>query len=226
MTGARGLAGLLALLLIVCSGLIWVIYQQLQASPHPATRTMGQAAAEIVLPPLPTPEPFALAAIDSMEQVIERPLFSQSRRPPSEEVAVIETAPASQLDLTLRGIVFADKGGVALLRPPEGTQVLRLRQGERYQGWTLTTLEPQAVVFERDEESVTLRLDFDVRSDRAAEPRRPNDLGKAIARRKEQLRSTQEALERQLEQQEEELEAERERLQELEEQLDQQGGGD
>ena len=209
MTRSRGLAWLFAFLLICCGGMTWLILQQLQAKPAPMAK-IGASGGAVELPPLSEPRDFALASLDTMEEVFERPLFSQSRRPPSVEAASVVESPRTELKVTLRGIVFADGAGTALLQPQSGGDLIRLRGGQRYQGWTLSKVEPQQVTFERDGETIALALDFDIRPQRAAKSREPNKLREVVNKRKQQLRELQKELRQQEQKSQEEPQAQEE----------------
>ncbi len=70
------------------------------------------------------------------------------------------------LELHLQGVVLSGGVAIALLRPKGGGELLRLRRGERYRGWSVSEITPQAVTFRGDDETLTVELKFDLRRSR------------------------------------------------------------
>ncbi|WP_237481961.1 hypothetical protein [Lichenibacterium dinghuense] len=95
--------------------------------------------------------------------MVERPLFSPSRRPPPPPLAALpppvlpEPAPSAP-DLTLSGVIAGGGGGVALVRRPQDGAPVRVALGGQIDGWTLSEIRPRTVVLRRDDRSVTLDL--------------------------------------------------------------------
>ena len=171
-----------AMLLAGCLGLGWVIYHQLMASPAPRSATATQTASR--LPDLPEPTPFVMPPAGDFAAVVERPLFSPTRRPPSEAVAAVTVA-SDPIDLKLTGIVLSGQEPVAIFQPevqvPKQRQTkrrkrrkkavpatvaanlsIRLSEGDNYKGWTLDEIESQTVLFSRGDEITRLKISFDV----------------------------------------------------------------
>jgi hypothetical protein len=171
-----------ALLLAGCLGLGWVIYHQLMASPAPRPVAATQTAA--LLPDLPEPTPFVMPPADEFAAVMERPLFSPSRRPATEAVAVV-TVTEDPLDLKLTGIVLSGNQPIAIFLPEVQAPVqrrtkrrnrrkkaapavaatnlsVRLSEGDNYKGWTLDEIESKTTLFSRGEETTRLEITFDV----------------------------------------------------------------
>jgi hypothetical protein len=188
-----------ALLLAGCLGLGWVIYHQLMASPAPRPADAPQTAA--LLPDLPEPTPFVMPPAEDFAAVVERPLFSPSRRPPSQAVAVV-TVTSEPIDLKLTGIVLSGDQPVAIFQPevqaPKQRQTkrrtrrkrappavaaanlsIRLSEGDSYKGWTLDEIEAKTTLFSRGEEITRLEIVFDV-----AAPRQPQRTTKTAAARR------------------------------------------
>lgn len=101
--------------------------------------------------------------------IAERPLFIESRRMPKEDIvpetpaqagrATIALTPASSLDgLTLTGIVMAEGARVAILKAQSGESPAGLKEGDDYRGWHVARIEPEAVLFTRDNDEK--RLEF------------------------------------------------------------------
>ena len=116
------------------------------------------------------PPPF-----DNFAEALDRPLFSLDRRPSDNEPVATGVADGEPLTATLHGILFASSGSVALLTAVGDTTPVRILQGQVFQGWKLIEIHADSVVFERDEETVTLELIY--RSQPAeSEPRRTRRL--------------------------------------------------
>lgn len=127
----------------------------------PGARTLVLPA--LKLAPLAATPTFTLAPLARFEELIERPLFSASRRPPSEEAPKSpEAAPEAPLDLVLRGVVLTGNRRIALLQSEKGERkALRLLAGDSHAGWVLKAIEADNVTFERDEEIRVLELAFE-----------------------------------------------------------------
>ncbi len=100
-------------------------------------------------------------------EIAERPLFSPDRRPPKAKVVVSEDAetlviraavPAERpLQVMLLGVASTNDTQSAILQVDgAGSELLRL--GETVQGWTISSIGEDSVVFTRDEERVTALL--------------------------------------------------------------------
>jgi hypothetical protein len=187
-----------ALLLAGCLGLGWVIYHQLMASPTPRTAGLTQTAA--LLPDLPEPAPFVMPPAADFAAVVERPLFSPSRRPPTEASPVV-TVTEEPIDIKLTGIVLSGNHPVAIFQPEiqapkkrrtkrrtrrknaapavaaaNANTSIRLSEGDRYKGWTLDEIESKTVLFSRNEEISRLEISFDVAA--PPQPRRTAKVGR------------------------------------------------
>ena len=172
MAGRREGTSLLAFLLIVCGALTWLIYQQLQASPHPAALEPSPEIVAIELPPLPPVTVFSLEPIETFEDIVLRPLFSPTRRPAdSEQPIVTPTAVEESLELGLAGILYSAQQRIALISVPGEKGLLRLREGDSYRGWTLKTVLPDHVVFSRNDVESEVTLSY-VRTQAPVDPRR------------------------------------------------------
>ncbi len=147
---SRGGSGWLApaLLLGVCAGLAWFIYQEIQAAPPPPE---PGPAAEDRGPPLPEPPPepdFTMPAAESFSAILERPLFSPTRRPPAEDAVTVEGS-EPVLEVTLVGIIISAEEEIAIVKPKGATGFIRLSEGDAFRGWTLESIEADRVAFRR-----------------------------------------------------------------------------
>lgn len=137
----------------------WLIYHQLTGSPNTEALARGEPAATLSLDELPPELQFTMAAIQDFDSILERPLFSPSRRPP---VVEGDTAPAANGDFgyDLKGVLIDDDARIALFRKTDGSGVVRQAEGTTIAGWLLKEVKPDFVVLERHGEELVVELRF------------------------------------------------------------------
>ncbi|CAL1241194.1 type II secretion system protein N [Candidatus Methylocalor cossyra] len=148
------LAGM-ALVLSLALGVEWIVLDQgrkqlLEPPPPKAAPADDGEPEEEEEPEFP--------ALDDFEQMVERPLFMENRRP-GEEVVETPTAPAPQtpLNLKLMGVVFTPRGEKALLLDAKG-KYKRLKLKDTLDNWTLVELGKDRVTLQQGEERKELPL--------------------------------------------------------------------
>lgn len=139
---------------------VWSIYTQLRATQAPDAGVTARIPSLAPLPSTPPAAEFSLPAIEAFTSVLARPMFSSTRRPPVEEVVVVAT-PEPTLDVTLRGIILTGEERIALIVPAAGAEMVRLKEDERFEGWTLVAVESDHVVFRLGTEELILELTYD-----------------------------------------------------------------
>ena len=135
------------------------------AFPVPSYRTIvgdgsanaAFAAADAVVPPVPEAPVFDMREEDTYSVILERPLFSPSRRPAAQVAAA---APADSAGLSLLGIVWATGRSIAMFRTAPEAPTIKAREGEEVAGWQLVDLAPSAAVLERQGGRLELGLPF------------------------------------------------------------------
>jgi hypothetical protein len=142
--------GLLAagVLVVVGAALAWVVAMQVVrfGSETVATAAIDDAApASLDLPGgtgLPTPSKGTLA------EVVERPVFSPTRRPPPGQATAAGSSSArpQTFDLELTGVVVTGVQKVALVLPKGSAQTVQLKEGDTYRGWTVDEIGPGFMV--------------------------------------------------------------------------------
>ena len=90
--------------------------------------------------------------------IVQRPLFSPTRRPDGEEAAASPVAPA--LDVTLNGIVISSGEPFALIKTSASDSLMRVKEGDQITGWTVARIEPDRVVARRGNIEQQVLLDF------------------------------------------------------------------
>ena len=188
MSRRRSTALLPLLLTALCAGLGWKIYDDWRAASDaaaapaetvaPVASEAAPAQADLALA-LPPPERFAV--------IVERPLFSPTRRPapPQAEVAqapgqparepgaAAEAEPPPVVDFTLVGIVIAGQERYALVERHADGRVVQVPEGGDVGGWFAVLIDPERAVFRNGavEEELVLKYATPVPQDRI--PPRP-----------------------------------------------------
>ena len=122
----------------------------------------GETAAQTIeIPEMPKYDP---PPIERFAAALDRPLFNPQRRPPEGAPSDAGVVEDRALSATLQGILFANSGSVALLTAVGESSRVQVSEGELFLGWRLLEIHPDNVVFERDEETVTLELIYKVQS--------------------------------------------------------------
>jgi len=157
MPNLRGLF-LLVLLATASAVLALRIRDDLRRPPETPASVMLDAAASgqaIEIPEMPKYDP---PPIERFAAALDRPLFNPLRRPQEGEPTGTGVVEDRALSATLQGILFATSGSVALLTAVGESSPVRVSEGELFLGWRLLEIHPDNVVFERDEETVTLEM--------------------------------------------------------------------
>ncbi len=150
---------------MVCFGLIWVIYQELQTSPPSwIYQGVNEVRAPLV-PDLPPAPKFTMPPASRFDGVLRRPIFSSNRRPPPEQKAVAESPPVAP-DLVLAGIITSGQEQIGIAFEKSTQEAVRLREGTDYRGWTVTEILSDWVVLQR--RGVEHRLDLFYKRDWAS----------------------------------------------------------
>lgn len=158
------LAGLcLAVLAVVALELRYPPSFEQQEEVHSDTNSAN------LVPEQKAAEDIALLPLGNYEEIVERPLFRPSRRPPdpeeTDEAEALRAAKEAQKpqvhvkDLfALSGIVVTDKKTVALLQDIKNNKSLRVREGEKLEGWQIVEIFPNSVLFSNNGHSEALEL--------------------------------------------------------------------
>jgi hypothetical protein len=158
---SRVFAGIASLFL---AGAIWVLaehtYRLMQVE---AVVPVPPAAATAGNMPLPAEPALELPAPENFAAIVERPIFSQSRRPAEVAAEVQQAAPAPALELDLIGVVIWQKERVALVRSKRDNRVITVREGGSVAGWVAVGIGPENVLFRRGDHETRLRLAYNHR---------------------------------------------------------------
>jgi hypothetical protein len=193
MSRRRSTALLPLLLTALCAALGWKIYGDWRAASAdaaaapagtaaPAAASAAPLAAADLALALPPPERFAV--------IVERPLFSPTRRPAPPQAAVAQAEaepeepppeagppadvePPPVVDFTLVGVVIAGSERYALVERHEDGRVVQVPEGGGVGGWFAVRIDPDRAVFRQGavEEELQLKYATPVPPDRI--PPRP-----------------------------------------------------
>ncbi len=147
-----------ALMLGVCAALAGTVYWEIRVGALEPVEAAGGRAPP--LPDLPAEPSFVMAPAESFSAILERPLFSPTRRPPAEGTVTIESGPP-ELEVTLVGIIISSEEQIAIIKPKGGSKFVRLSEGDNFQGWTLETIEPDRITFRRGDIEEHIELTYD-----------------------------------------------------------------
>jgi hypothetical protein len=101
--------------------------------------------------------------ITTFDEVVARPLFTASRRPPpprpSSEMVVGPPEPAPKPEIPdLIGVIISADRRMALLRPRATTEALLAMEGQTVAGWQVRAIKPTQVVLGWGNDSEVLKI--------------------------------------------------------------------
>ena len=147
-------------LLIAALGALCVVLLGAAAAPwlgDPLDHIGGpDAAGAVGAPPATAPLRLDTPPAESLALLVERPLFTATRRPPPAgmiEPAAAAPPPDTSLILgryRLSGVVVTPDRRLVLLTPKGGSATISVAKGETLDGWAVTEVEREFIVFERD----------------------------------------------------------------------------
>jgi len=105
---------------------------------RPAPTSASGPADNLLMPSMPEPSAFA--------EIAKRPLFHADRRQ-AQESPDAASAGAVPPPYSLLGILLSADGPVAYLRSEIDGEQVRLRQGDRLNGWTLEKITADSISF-------------------------------------------------------------------------------
>ena len=153
-----------AFLAFLCAVLAGVLVVQLTKEEEGGTLADGPAAApqaEESEQEAERQSRFVLPPPETYSEVSERPLFLRSRRPVPPEEEIVEETPVetSRATFVLSGVVVSDTQRLALLQEQKSPKIVRIEEGQEYQGWTVEAIHPNRVVMRRGQEVAEIVLE-------------------------------------------------------------------
>ena len=130
------------------------------------------------LPAAAPSNPVAAQSLDLLSTILDRPLFSPSRRPPAPPPApslVVQAAeppapPPPPPNLVLFGVVMDGEGARAVVRAGADKKLVRAQIGDEIDGWKVSHIEGRKVVLSLDGRFATFTLFSDDRGKSDAGP--------------------------------------------------------
>jgi len=123
-------------------------------------------------PPAAAPSnPVAAQSLDQLSTILDRPLFSPTRRPPAPPPApppIVQAAeplapPPPPPNLVLFGVVMDGEGARAVVRAGADKKLVRAQIGDEIDGWKVSQIEGRKVVLSLDGRFATFTLFSDDR---------------------------------------------------------------
>jgi general secretion pathway protein N len=118
--------------------------------------------------PLPAGNPLWSVPLSVLKATRDRPVFSASRRPPpSAVVAPVDQASApvpakapepERPPLALIGAVVGESDAIAVFLDRTNQKIVRLRQGESYAGWLLSSIQRREVTLKKADQTEMIVL--------------------------------------------------------------------
>jgi hypothetical protein len=157
-------------LIVVCVVLVIVLLVEVNRDYSIISDT---ANANSVNQPLTTPAiqtNDSFVAIEAYEDIINRPLFNDDRKPYVYTEPVVQEKPPvktrgrptphkPQQQLSLTAIVITPEKSLAILQAGKDKSLQRVRLGETIDGWTLDEIQDQSIVLKQGERTQTLELE-------------------------------------------------------------------
>lgn len=144
------------LLGMACIVLPWVIYEEISDLSTTEISDSTDAERPNLVAPMPSQPILAMPDKASLAVIVERPVFSQTRRP-SGGVAGEQ---ATSTEFTLSGVVISATQRSALVQPDNGGIIQRLKEGEEIAGWTLVEIAPDRIIVRRGTVEAEVFLDY------------------------------------------------------------------
>jgi hypothetical protein len=98
--------------------------------------------------------------IRAFDEILKRPLFSETREPPTppEKVAANLAPVVEHIRLELEGVALTPEARTAVLRDLTTKKMLRLEEGASHNGWKLESVQTDSALFKRNQQTVELEL--------------------------------------------------------------------
>jgi hypothetical protein len=172
MNALRAVNRLTFLLLLVIATLGYGVFSLWQAQINAVVQSeSGMETSKVkrnrtALPGLPTYLPPPMTAFN---EIMERPLFEESRTKPEAPVQEKTVAPRTPLNLRLEGVAAVAERSVALVRDLTTKELYRLTVGMEYQGWIVGRIDHDVAEFKRGDEIRELVLEVEEKTNPRAQ---------------------------------------------------------
>lgn len=130
-----------------------VLVLEMRASTNAPVAAVAVAARAVQAAPQRSTR-FVLPPLARLAEVTARPLFSETRRPPLEAAS---SGDAQSAAFVLIGIVISADDRYALIAHGRPLHTDRATVGQELDGWTVRSILPDRVLFERGDRSLELK---------------------------------------------------------------------
>lgn len=122
---------------------------------------------------------FVMPPQDTYAEVSERPLFLRSRRPLPPDLEVRNETPTGTATAAfiLSGVVLTGTQRMALIQTQSSPKIVRVEEGQEYEGWIVEAIHPNRVVMRRGEDVSEIVLEDRART---APPRDRRNVRKRV----------------------------------------------
>ena len=132
--------------------------------------------------------PMAAQSLEQLSTILDRPLFSPTRRPPAPPPApppIVQAAeppapPPPPPNLVLFGVVMDGEGARAVVRAGADKKLVRAQIGDEIDGWKVSQIEGRKVVLSLDGRFATFTLFSDDRGKSQSPAGEPKNLQRQI----------------------------------------------
>jgi hypothetical protein len=180
------------LLLALCSWLGWAAYEESNQPIRPSAASRSGDAVAVTTGDRAKPKikstTFVFPPLETLGEIVSRPLFNDSRRPITVEEPTPE-AKQRELNLMLSGIVIDHTGKIAHLRSATDKQTKALSEGDKIGDWQIQSILPNSVVLRSGGRVETLFMQKPGAAAAKPSKRRDTTRAKRRKRRQQQRRS-------------------------------------
>jgi hypothetical protein len=144
------------LLLTLCLGLAGVIYVELDQPSIDAIAKAAVAPPRDAMPAARDTPGFSMPPIRAYTEVLERPLFSETRRPSVDS----PVAPVDQRSsaFTLVGTIISEHEKHALIEHGQPPHLERISEGQDIEGWSVESIRPDRIILTHAEERLEVKV--------------------------------------------------------------------
>lgn len=133
-----------------------VIYAEIRVLLRSDAAASGDAALPNRTAPITSPPFLAMPDRASLAVILERPVFSETRRPSEDPAGAQVTA----TDFTLSGVVISASERSVLVKPGNGGMIQRLKEGDDIGGWILEEIALDRIRIRRGAVEAEMLIDY------------------------------------------------------------------
>lgn len=140
----------------LCVALVGVIYLETGWSGADMRAPVAPERDQVAPPVQGDDATFAMPPLDSLAEVVRRPLFSEQRRPPA--TAAVAAADVRSTGFILVGIVMSPTGGLALIEHGQPQHLDRVHEHQELDGWTVEQIVRDHVTLRHADDRIQIKV--------------------------------------------------------------------